>query len=50
MTRARAAMTKRPKAKIKAADTQETVRPEVLAHFRRSVAKNRKLYELLAKS
>jgi hypothetical protein len=43
-------MTKRPKAKIKAADTQETVRPEVLAHFRRSVAKNRKLYELLAKS
>ena len=29
--------------------SQETVRPEVLAHFRRSVEKNRKLYELLAR-
>jgi hypothetical protein len=43
-------MTKRPKPKIQAAATQKRVRPEVMAHFRRSVAKNRKLYELLAKS
>ena len=28
---------------------QSTVRPEVMKHFRRSVEKNRKLYELLAK-
>jgi hypothetical protein len=29
--------------------SQATVRPDVMKHFRRSVAKNRKLYELLAK-
>ena len=29
-------------------DTQEKVRPEVMAHFRASVEKNRRLYELLA--
>ena len=29
--------------------SQGTVRPEVMKHFRRSVEKNRKLYELLAK-
>jgi predicted transcriptional regulator len=31
------------------APSQSTVRPEVLAHFRRSTEKNRKLLELLAK-
>jgi predicted transcriptional regulator len=31
------------------APSQSTVRPEVLAHFRRSTEKNRKLHELLAK-
>ena len=29
--------------------TQDTVRPEVMSHFRRSTGKNRKLHELLAK-
>lgn len=29
--------------------SQGTIRPEVMAHFRRSTAKNRKLHELLAK-
>jgi len=29
--------------------SQSTIRPEVMKHFRRSVEKNRKLYELLAK-
>ena len=29
--------------------TQDAVRPEVMAHFRRSAAKNRKLHQLLAK-
>ena len=29
--------------------SQGTVRPEVMAHFRRSTDKNRKLHELLAK-
>ena len=29
--------------------SQGTVRPEILAHFRRSTEKNRKLHELLAK-
>ena len=29
-------------------DTQEKVRPEVMVHFRASVEKNRRLYELLA--
>jgi len=29
--------------------SQTTIRPEVMKHFRRSVEKNRKLYELLAK-
>ena len=42
-------MPKRPKKKIRAARSQNTVRPEVLAHFRRSVKKNRKLLELLTK-
>ena len=31
------------------APSQSAVRPEVLAHFRRSMEKNRKLHELLAK-
>lgn len=31
------------------APTQSTVRPEIMAHVRRSVEKNRKLLELLAK-
>jgi hypothetical protein len=31
------------------APTQGTVRPEIMAHVRRSVDKNRKLLELLAK-
>jgi predicted transcriptional regulator len=31
------------------APSQSTIRPEVLAHFRRSTEKNRKLHELLAK-
>lgn len=31
------------------APSQSAVRPEVLAHFRRSTEKNRKLHELLAK-
>lgn len=31
------------------APSQATVRPEVMKQFRRSVDKNRKLYELLAK-
>ena len=31
------------------APSQATVRPEVLAHFRRSTQKNRKLHELLAR-
>ena len=30
------------------APSQSTVRPEVLAHFRRSTDKNRKLHQLLA--
>jgi len=29
--------------------SQGTVRPEIMAHFRRSTDKNRKLHELLAK-
>ncbi|MFQ5817353.1 MAG: hypothetical protein ACE5H2_05265 [Terriglobia bacterium] len=29
--------------------SQGTIRPEVMAHFRKSVEKNRKLMELLAK-
>ena len=29
--------------------SQATIRPEVMKHFRRSVDKNRKLYELLAR-
>jgi len=29
--------------------SQNTVRPEVMGHFRRSTGKNRKLHELLAK-
>jgi predicted transcriptional regulator len=32
------------------APSQSAIRPEAMAHFRRSVAKNRKLHELLAKS
>jgi predicted transcriptional regulator len=32
------------------APSQNDIRPEAMAHFRQSVAKNRKLYELLAKS
>lgn len=32
------------------APSQTAVRPEVMAHFRRSTDKNRKLHELLAKS
>jgi predicted transcriptional regulator len=32
------------------APSQNTIRPEAMAHFRRSTAKNRKLHELLAKS
>jgi death-on-curing protein len=32
------------------APSQSTIRPEAMAHFRRSTAKNRKLHELLAKS
>lgn len=32
------------------APTQDLIRPETIAHFRRSMAKNRKLHELLAKS
>jgi len=43
-------MTKRPKAEIKVAATQKEIRPEAMAHFRRSTDKNRKLHELLAKS
>ena len=31
------------------APSQAAIRPEVLAHFRRSTEKNRKLHELLAK-
>ncbi len=31
------------------APTQDAIRPETMAHFRRSTAKNRKLHELLAK-
>lgn len=31
------------------APTQDVVRPETLAHFRRSTVKNRKLHQLLAK-
>ena len=31
------------------APSQSAIRPEVLAHFRRSTEKNRKLHELLAK-
>ena len=30
------------------APSNETIRPEAMAHFRRSVDKNRKLHELLA--
>ena len=30
--------------------TQSNVRPEVMAHFRASLEKNRRLFELLAKS
>lgn len=30
------------------APSQDSVRPEVMAHFRRSSAKNRKLHQLLA--
>ena len=30
------------------AKTQQKVRPEVMAHYRASVERNRKLYELLA--
>jgi hypothetical protein len=32
------------------APSQSAVRPEAMAHFRRSTDKNRKLHELLAKS
>jgi hypothetical protein len=32
------------------APSQSAIRPEPIAHFRRSMAKNRKLHELLAKS
>ena len=32
------------------APSQSSVRPEAMAHFRRSTAKNRKLHELLAKN
>jgi sigma54-dependent transcription regulator len=32
------------------APSQSVVRPEAMAHFRRSTDKNRKLHELLAKS
>jgi len=32
------------------APSQNAIRPEAVAHFRRSTAKNRKLHELLAKS
>jgi hypothetical protein len=46
----RVAMTKQRKAKIAAAAKQKKVRRQVMAHFRRSTAKNRKLHELLAKS
>ena len=31
-----------------ASKTQENVRPEVMAHYRASVERNRRLYELLA--
>jgi predicted transcriptional regulator len=31
------------------APSQSDIRPEAMAHFRRSTAKNRKLHELLAK-
>jgi len=31
------------------APTQDVIRPETMAHYRRSTAKNRKLHELLAK-
>ncbi len=30
------------------APSQETVRPEMMAHLRKSIEKNRKLYQLLA--
>lgn len=30
------------------APSNETIRPEAIAHFRRSTAKNRKLHQLLA--
>lgn len=32
------------------APSQNAIRPEAMAHFRRSTARNRKLHELLAKS
>jgi hypothetical protein len=46
----RAVMTKRRNAKIEVASKQKKVRKQVMAHFRRSTAKNRKLHELLAKN